>query len=289
MVATLGVGAYFDWRFREVHDALWIVAGIGAALLGAVVEAPRGATALLLWGLVSVLVLEHVLPWDVPVERHAPALPGLIEAGAYIVVGIVLGVVGVTGGIGPSGLPLEVLAVFLSVLIARALFEAGVLYGGADAKAIMVAGLALPVFLTPLVPLPSSATAILAVYPFSLTLLMDAALLAVAVPIGLALRNARRGTFEWGRGFTGYRLPVRELPDRFVWLRDPTFRVDPETEVATSEEDTALRRRQAAELLSRGVHEVWVTPQLPFIVFLWAGAVAGVLVGNLLFDLLALL
>lgn len=289
LLVVLGLGAYWDFRNREVDDGLWVLAGVLGAALGAVIEWPHGPESFLLWLLVSGFVLEHVLPWDVPLERVSESLPGIVEAGIYAAVGIVVVAVGVTQGLGPTGLPLTTAAVFLSVLIARALFEFGVLYGGADAKAIMVAGLILPLDSVPLLGLPSSAVSILRVYPFTLTLLMDAALFAAVIPIALAVRNLRQGSFDGARSFTGYRLPVAELPRRFVWLRDPTFHLDPETDVETTEQDIALRTKQAADLASKGVHEVWVTPQLPFIVFLWAGATAAVVAGNLLFDLFALL
>ncbi|HYK93431.1 MAG TPA: A24 family peptidase C-terminal domain-containing protein [Thermoplasmata archaeon] len=289
LAVTLGLGAYWDWRQREVDDRLWLGAGVVGIVLGAVVESGRGLAPLLLWLVVGGFVLQHVVPWDVPIERRSDAAPGIIEAAMYVGVTLVLLLSGLTLRIGPTGLPVEVIAVYLSVLIARALFEFGVLYGGADAKAIMVAGLIVPLDMAPLVSLPSTATAILGFYPFTLTLLMDAALLAVVVPLGLAVRNALHGGFGGIRGFTGYRLPVRELPNRFVWLRDPTFHIDPESDVATTEEDVALRTRQARELERQGVREVWVTPQLPFIVFLFAGALAALAVGNLLFDLFALL
>ena len=274
---------------REVDDYLWLGAGLLGVALGGVLEASRGWEPLLLWGLVGGFVLQHVVPWDVPLEKHSDAAPGIAEAGIYTGVSVALIVAGLTTPIGPTGLPLEVIAVYLSVLIARALFEFGVLYGGADAKAIMVAGLIIPLDATPLLPLPSAATAILGYYPFTLTLLMDAALLAAVVPIGLAVRNLSHGGMDGLRGFTGYRLPVAELPHRFVWLRDPTFHIDPESDVETTEEDVALRTRQARELTERGVREVWVTPQLPFVVFLFAGAVTAILAGNLLFDVFALL
>ncbi|MGI0053138.1 MAG: A24 family peptidase C-terminal domain-containing protein, partial [Thermoplasmata archaeon] len=85
-----------------------------------------------------------------------------------------------------------------------------------------------------------------------------------------------------------YPLSTDRLTEEFVWVRDP--RVDPaEEDLPTSEEDQELRVRQQAALRVEGITEVWVTPQLPFLVLLLAGAVAALLLGNVLFDLLALL
>ncbi len=288
LVGAFGYAAIRDWVSREVDDHVWLISALAGAVLGALVQLPNGAVPLLFWLLVAAFVVEHVVPWDVPVERLSPTLPGLIEASLYGIIGVTLVIGGLSLGIRAGGVPVEVVAVYLSVVAARALFEFGVLYGGADAKAIMVAGLLVPLFAEPFLPVPGGAAAILAFYPFTLTLLMDAALFAIVVPVGLALRNLLRGDFELAHGFTGFKIPVAELPHRFVWLRDPTFHPDEETNVETSEEDRALRERQARDLAGRGVREVWVTPQLPFIVFLLAGAVAGLLLGNLLFDLFSL-
>ena len=120
---------------------------------------------------------------------------------------------------------------------------------------------------------------------------MNAALFSVGVPIGLAVRNAMHGEFHGLRGFTGYALPVDELPRRYVWVRDPTFgdARREEAEIETSADDRRRRSEIARELSARGVRRVWVTPQLPFLVLMALGAVAALLAGNLVVDLIAVL
>lgn len=296
LVALLGgflVAAAKDWATREVSDRLWQAMAVAGLVLGGVSAGSGGVVAFVLWVVVGLFVLQHLVPWDVAFERRSESLPGYLEIGMYAGVGLLLVVVGIFSGVGTaSGVPVPVVAVFVTVLIARGLFELGVLYGGADAKALMVAGLVLPLFPTPLLSVPATASAILSLYPFSLTLLIDAALLAVTIPLYLALRNLISGEFEFPRGFVGYRIPVSELPRRFVWLRDPTFGAaavadSEEADVDTAEEDQTMRERQARELAAAGVDRVWVTPQLPFVVLMAAGAFAAVLAGNLLFDLFA--
>jgi uncharacterized membrane protein YtjA (UPF0391 family) len=290
LVATFLYAAYRDWKVREVDDVAWVPAALIGAVLGFGGLTLSSAAAVVSWLLVSVFVVQHLVPWDVRLEKVSQNLPGALEIVLYAGVGFVLLVIGLVDGVGNSGLPLVAIAAYLSVLFARALFEFGVLYGGADAKALMVAGLVLPVDATPLVHVPGAALTLLGFYPFTLTLLMDAALFAIAVPLLLAARNIRRGDFEFPKGFTSYRLPVADLPRRFVWLRDPTFHRGQEADDAeTSEEDQQIRERQARELAANGVKVVWVTPQVPFVVLLAVGAVAGLVAGNLLFDLFALL
>lgn len=288
LLGGFAYAAYADWREREVTDRLWQLMGVAGVLLGVAWLLPDGAVPVVLWLVVGALVLQHLFPWDEAlgptVDRHADLLEGVV----YVVVTVAVLVAAFSFGVGPTAVPVSVLAVFVTVLFARALFELGVLYGGADAKALMIVGVVLPLFATPLLPQGAGATPLLTVVPFSVTVLMDAALLSVVIPIGLAVRNLARREFRFPRGFSGYLLDVRELPDRFVWVRDPSV---PEQEVdmdaETSAEDRAARVRIAEELTAKGVSKVWVTPQIPFLVVMAAGLVAGLLAGNLVVDLIS--
>jgi archaeal preflagellin peptidase FlaK len=290
LLGGLGFAAFQDWKIREVGDGVWQVMGVVGALTG-FVEFWGHPLALALWALVSGWALEHLFAWDAPFERYSERLPGAIELTVYIVVLLTVIAAAVVYGVGITAVPIEVIAVAGAILLARALFEVGVLYGGADAKALMIAGLLLPIDPTPLWS-PATAVALLGYYPFALTLLIDAALFAIVVPIAIAVRNLRAHEFTFPRGFTGYTIPVAELPERYVWVKDPTFdgigsEEDPEPE--TTEEDRALRQRQANELAKQGVERIWVTPQLPFILWILAGTIAALVAGNLIFDLLTAL
>ena len=291
LLAGFGYAAVADWHDREVTDRLWQVMGVAGTVLGAVAVAPDGALPLALWILVAAFVLQHLFAWDELLgprfERYADAMEGV----AYAAVVLVVALASVRYGIGSGAVPVSVLAVLLTVLFARGLFEFGVLYGGADAKALMIAGLVLPLFSMPLlVPQAPPVATLLGVLPFSVNLLMDAALLSIAVPIAIGLRNVARGEFRFPRGFSGYTIPVGELPHRFVWLKDPMVGDrSAERYAETSEEDRQERERIARELEARGVETVWVTPQIPFLVLMAAGAVAALLAGNFVLDLLALL
>ncbi len=289
LVAGFGFAAASDLRTREVTDRLWLLMGGAGLALGIVVESPEGWGPVLLWVLVAAVVLEHMVPWDERLGPRYERFADAIDLAVYLATVGVLGLSALRWGIGPAGVPREVIAVFAVVVFSRVLFELGVLYGAADAKAVMVAGLLVPFFTAPVVGLPSAALNGLHFLPFAFNALMNAALSAVVIPIGIAAVNLRRGEFRLAGGFTGYSLPVDELPTRFVWVRDPTFAPRDEPEPETSEEDRLQRVEIARELRARGVRRVWVTPQLPFVVLIAAGALLALLAGNLLLDLLAVL
>jgi archaeal preflagellin peptidase FlaK len=289
LLAGFAYAAVADLRTREVTDRLWQVLGIVGIAVGAAALAGSGGVALGLWLLVGAFTVQHVFAWDELLGENGAGTADVIEAVVYGAVLIVVISSAVRYGISPTGVPWEVLAVLVSVLFARGLFEAGVLYGGADAKALMIAAVLVPTFSAVLLPLPGSFSLLLNTLPFSVDLLMNAALLAIAIPVGIALRNVVRGEFRFPSGFMGYMLPVAELPRRFVWLEDPLSAGGRERdEVETSEDDRRQRERQARELAARGVRRVWVTPQIPFLVLMAGGAVAALLAGNLVLDLIAL-
>ncbi len=288
LVGGFAYAAAADLKNREVSDVLWQVLGLAGFAVGLTAVAPGGALPVLLWCAVAALTLEHMFGWDSYLGRWSDSA-NLVELAAYVAVVAFVLIALDRVGLGASGVPVAVLALLVSVVFARGLFEAGVLYGGADAKALMIAGLLVPMFPTPWV-VGSSGTvlSVPAILPFPVDLLMNAALISVVIPIGIAVRNVLRGEFSLARGFTGYSLGVKELPDRFVWVRDRSLPslAEREAAVETSAEDRRLRVELARELSQRGVRRVWVSPQLPFLVLMALGAVAALLAGNLVIDLL---
>jgi hypothetical protein len=287
--AALGVllagfvpAAYLDVRDREVDDRLWLAVALLGGGLQAVVIGSGGALPLALWLVVLAFVIQHLVPWDEAFGEERQGIAAAIELATYIGVGALLFGLAYREGVGSSSVPAAVLAAYVSVLLARALFEANLLYGGADAKAVMVVGAAVPFLTTVLVAPHGSAAGVLSFYPFALTVLMNGALASVVIPIALFVRNARMKAWNGLRTFTSYPLDVEKLPDRYVWVTDPTFRRDDDAE--TSDDDRKIRERIRDELRAQGVRMVWVTPQVPFVVLLLLGVVLGMLFGNVLAD-----
>lgn len=289
LLVGLGAAALLDLKTREVPDLLWVAMALLGAVAVGITVAPGGWLPFALWLVASAFVLEHLVPWDSFFDGDDRA--NWVEVGIYLAVLIAVGGAVLRFGFGPSAVPASVVLVVVSVLFARGLFEAGILFGGADAKAVMVAGLMVPLFPDTWVTLPSAIRPVTSILPFSVDLLLDAALVSVVVPIAIAILNVTRKEFSLRGGFTAYSIPVPDLPRRWVWVRDPRFPVDREAEEAieTSEEDQRWRARIADELTRRGVARVRVGPQLPFVVFLFVGALLAVAFGNLILDALVLL
>jgi len=288
LVGGFAYAAWSDLREREVPDGLWQLLGVAGFLIGYVPVAPGGLLPTVLWTIVGVFVLQHLFSWDTRLGPGGERYADLIEIAVYVAVGSVVVVELAHVGVGSTGVPVSVLAVLASVLFARGLFEAGILYGGADAKALMIAGLLLPLFPNPWIPQPASIAPVTQVLPFAVNVLMNAALFSLVVPISIAVRNVRAKEFHGVSGFLGYSIPVSELPRRYVWVRDPMFGEGREEEksIETSEDDRRRRVEIAQALEAKGVRRIWVTPQVPFVVLMAFGVLAALLAGNIAFDVL---
>lgn len=288
LVVGFAYAAWSDLRAREVADGLWQVLGVAGFLFGFIGVAPGGFVPTVLWLVVGLFVIQHLFAWDIRLGRRGERYADYIELAGYVAVVAVVGIAVAHFGLGPGGVPVPVAAVLVTVLFARGLFEAGILYGGADAKALMIAGLLVPMFPSPWIPPPAPIAPVTVILPFAVNVLMNAALLSVAVPIAVAVRNVRAGEFRGLSGFVRYSIPVKELPRKYVWVRDPMFGQGREDEqsIETSEDDRRRRVEIARDLEARGVTRVWVTPQIPFLVVMAFGVAAALLAGNVLFDLI---
>lgn len=140
------------------------------------------------------------------------------------------------------------------------------LFGGADAKGMMVLSLLVPVAPTE----PSTV--------FALDVMANGLLVALAVPLLLALANLLRGHVAVPAMLLGYRLSLDAARRQKVWpmqtVRDG--RVVWAFRARSIEPEPTWNALEAA-----GAHRPWVTPKLPFMVPLFGGAVAATLWGNL--------
>jgi preflagellin peptidase FlaK len=145
-------------------------------------------------------------------------------------------------------------------------------FGGADAKCLMAISVLIPYYHT--TPIPD-------LFPFAITTLLNAAIVSVTVPVFLFLYNLLRLNTKRGdiaASFTGYPVPIADLE------RKRNLRL-----VHRYEEEGEKRKY----IFLKGYHEqgkiegkVWVTPELPFLLFITAGFFISILYGNLIFGIM---
>jgi len=202
----------------------------------------------------------------------------------------------------PDALPILAISAGATILVAFLLFQFSVM-GGADSKALMCLGLALPVspsFLAPFWQPP------FVFYPFPIAILVNSFLLSIGSAVFLLARNlfqrasGGRGLFQ---GFeresilrkvvimlTSYKTSFNALQSKvYLYPAEEVSVVDSKPVrqfhlVASAAEErdklvSGLESYKAQGMFSDGV---WVTPGLPHLVFLTASLVVTFVVGDLM-------
>jgi len=139
----------------------------------------------------------------------------------------------------------------------------------------------------------------LLLFPFAITTLLNAAIISLCVPLGLFVYNLLTLSREelkgnLGLAFIGYKSCIEALSDkaakhtRLVHLYEEAESdlnqvfvfggVEIDTEVVEE-----LKKYHAQGKIG---DKVWVTPELPFILFITAGFFTALLFGNLIFCIM---
>ncbi|MCW7080371.1 MAG: prepilin peptidase [Candidatus Methanospirare jalkutatii] len=175
-------------------------------------------------------------------------------------------------------------------VLALALYKLN--FGGADIKAIFAIALLFPRY-------PKFACFPLAGIPpleiFVLSVVTNALILGISAPLTLFVANALRGNFS-PLMFLGIKVPADSLRNRkfFRLMHAPPAPLAPDAQRAKCKyvwgglEPSEEYLRQIEDAAKRGiVKEVWITPELPFVVFLTAGFFTASLLGDFIFMLLS--
>ena len=197
----------------------------------------------------------------------------------------------------PSDTPALLVSASATIVVAFLLFQFGVM-GGADSKALMCLGLALPF---PPGVVSSLWQAPFPLYPYPMAFLANSFLLSIASGVFILLRNLAKGVNFQGFEtesilrkvlvlFTSYKTSFNVLqsstnlyPAEQVELVESRparhFRLYSSAEEDREKLVSSLEPYKANGLFSNGV---WVTPGLPHMVFLTASLAVVLLVGDLL-------
>ncbi len=173
------------------------------------------------------------------------------------------------------------------------------LFGGADAKSLICISLLIPThpsfhFLSHHFPISSSLNTGLVLFPFAISTLLNATIPALTVSFALFFYNLLNLRPEERRKnpgllFIGYKLHVDKLTDlKHTRLIHSYEEKEGKLEKKFLFGGVEIDRGVIEELKSYAYagkleEEVWVTPDLPFILFITAGFVISVLYGNFLF------
>jgi preflagellin peptidase FlaK len=155
------------------------------------------------------------------------------------------------------------------------LFQFRLLYGGADAKALMALTILVPFF-------PSISNFPLfgkSAMPFPWVLLVNSLFMFLIIPISLFFYNLFHKNLKFPHAFLGYFSSIDKARTKFLWpleiidngkkklsLRPKNFDVDDEFNAFEKE----------------GVTDIWVTPKVPFMIPLLIGFIFSFIFGDIL-------
>ena len=293
--AFLGAAAVMDLRNRRVKDLLWLGMGtLGLALFVAdlwirTVD-PVGALDPVV-GLVlvptAVLMYDPLVGPDFRTDRGWQFPPGKIIAYVLAIASATYAVWDLREDPASMAVFLRYLTVPAMMLVFRGMYEVRLFKGGADTKAMIVIAAFVPQYPNlppfPILALdPRLQDSIGFLFPFSLLVLLNSALLFAVAPIPYLIYNATRGHLKFPMALLGYKIPLKRVP-RYVWFMDQII-----DGVHVIKYFPAIQQDRAAILAAlrrEGLKEAWVTPQLPLIVALAIGYVLAFIVGNPLMAL----
>lgn len=281
-LVVMAAASYSDWRTRLASDLYWLFLGcVGLGLIIYQIVILNVDSRFMLF-VVPLGVVFFDIFWErkgifeeginpVPLLFYVAALVSL----AYLFVTFMNDI-----------LFWQLLSVLVMFLLLMFMYQIDVIKGGADAKALIALSLMFPAYPVigefPLLQFTNEIVALL--FPFSLLVLFNAAIISLIVPLGLFVYNIAKRDITFPAMFLGYRINIREAKRRFVWPMERI--VEGEIKFTFFPKDDEDNEKILEELEIFGVRRIWVTPKIPFLLFITAGIIASAVLGNPVLALL---
>jgi preflagellin peptidase FlaK len=168
-----------------------------------------------------------------------------------------------------------ILFIPIMIIFVYLLFQLRLIFGGADAKAIMALSILVPIEPTILVfPLINS------VMPFSWIIFSNSVILFLILPICLLLLNISKRNFKFPYCFIGYKMNINKAKKRFVWPLEKIVDGKRKISYVPNHFEVEDDWKNFEKL---GITEIWVTPKVPFMIPLLIGFLFSFIIGDILF------
>jgi preflagellin peptidase FlaK len=166
--------------------------------------------------------------------------------------------------------------IFIPILIGLwyVLFQLRLIFGGADAKALMALAILAPI--TPhILDFPIWVYAL----PFSFVIFANAVILFLFIPLSLLVYNAAKGNIEFPFCFVGYKMSLEKAKQSFIWPCERIVNGKRKFSYLPSDFDVEA---QLKVFEIKGIDEIWVTPKVPFMIPLLAGFITAFFLGDIM-------
>ena len=175
----------------------------------------------------------------------------------------------------------EMYLIFIPIMIGLVylLFQMRLIFGGADAKALMALAILVPI--TPSIIL--FPTELRVVLPFSWSVFSNSIILFLFIPLSLLIYNITKRNVKFPFCVLGYKMIISKAREKFVW---PLEKIkDGKRKFAYMPKDFDIED-ELKEFENLGIKEIWVTPKIPFMIPLLAGFIVSFIIGDILFNIM---
>ena len=225
---------------------------------------------------VGIAVLSYASYTDIKTRRASNML--------WVIMGIIGGILLIiqyfTMGFGDKIMYL--IFVPIVIVLVYFLFQLRLIFGGADAKALMALAI--------LVPLPPIINSIPlwknSIMPAPWIIFSNSVVLFLFIPLSLLIFNAVKRNIEFPYCLLGYKMSVSKAKEKFVW---PLEKIkDGKRKFMYMPKDFDVEA-ELEEFKKIGIKEIWVTPKIPFMIPLLIGFIVSFILGDILFQLIGLI
>jgi len=172
---------------------------------------------------------------------------------------------------------------FIPVMIGLVylLFQMRLIFGGADAKALMALAILLP--LQPSIDqFPIWGQSFM---PASWTIFSNSVVIFLFIPLSLLIFNIAKRNIRFPYVLIGYKMNIKKAREKFVWPLEKL--VDGKSKFVYMPKDFDADD-EYDEFEKHGINKIWVTPKIPFMIPLFGGFICTFVLGDILFYLMSL-
>ena len=281
----LGYASYSDLKTRQVDDKVWVIMGFAGFLLMFAQFYSESRDPVYYLTFIPIMLL--FLSFFVETAEKTELRKGKISRKIWIPLcctGIIVFAYQVYI-LRFDAFFMQILTIPLIMLFAFLLYNLRLLFGGADAKALITIALLTPFYphWTPFLRYFLIKT----VWPFPLTVLTNALILSLAIPIAFLIYNIVRKDFHFPLSFLGYKMDIDDIKKKFVWPLE-TIKNEKIVKVFLPKKNENVEN-ELRKLKEAGTKRIWVTSKIPFMLPLFAGFIASFAVGDIMFRIVEMI
>ena len=161
------------------------------------------------------------------------------------------------------------------------LFQLRLIFGGADAKALMAIAILVP-FQPVISQFPLWGKSLM---PASWFIFSNSVILFLIIPLSLLIYNAFKRNIKFPHFLLGYKININKAREKFVWPLEKIVEGKRKLVKMPKEFDIEDELNEFEKL---GITEIWVTPKIPFMIPLLAGFVCAFILGDILYYVMNL-